>query len=93
MAVGLREMLDLDVAGSSAQFVKYFVERLVEKKIPAVTPPGGLACHVDAHKFLPGMKSLDYPAGALAAVYLTSGIRTMERGTISMDRADFGPDC
>jgi tryptophanase len=93
MAVGLREMVDLDVAGSSAQFVKYFVDRLVDEKIPAVTPPGGLACHVDAHKFLPELKSLQYPAGALAAaVYLTSGIRTMERGTISMDRAQDGTE-
>jgi tryptophanase len=48
---------------------------------------------VDAHKFLPELKSLEYPAGALAAaVYLTSGIRTMERGTISMDRAQDGTE-
>jgi len=88
MAVGMREMVEFDVAGASAQFVKYFVDRLVESRIPAVTPPGGLACHVDAHKFLPGLQSLEYPAGALsAAVFLTSGIRTMERGTISTDRA------
>ena len=87
MAVGMREMVDPDVAGASAQFVRYFVERLVESGIPAVTPPGGLACHVDAHKFLPELTSFEYPAGALAAaVFLTSGIRTMERGTVSMDR-------
>ena len=37
--------------------------------------------------------SLDYPAGALAAaVYLTSGIRGMERGTVSMDRDAEGND-
>ena len=91
IAVGLREMVDIDVAGASAEFVKYFVERLVECGIPAVTPPGGLACHVDAHKFLPDLTSFEYPAGALsAAVFLASGIRTMERGTVSMDRDQNG---
>jgi tryptophanase len=60
---------------------------LIETKIPVVTPPGGLACHLDAMKFLPNMPQSQYPAGSLAAaVYLASGVRTMERGTISMDR-------
>ncbi len=87
MAVGLREMTELEVAGSAADFVKYFAERLIEEGIPVVTPPGGLACHVDAKKFLPNMPQSQYPAGALAAaIYLASGVRSMERGTISMDR-------
>jgi tryptophanase len=91
IAVGVREMTETDVAGASAEFVKYFVDRLVECGIPAVTPPGGLACHVDAHKFLPDLTSFEYPAGALAAaVFLASGIRTMERGTVSMDRDQNG---
>ncbi|MDH4222758.1 MAG: tryptophanase [candidate division Zixibacteria bacterium] len=87
MAVGLREMTDLNVAGSAAEFVKYFAERLIDYKIPVVTPPGGLACHVDARLFLPHVPWNQYPAGALAAaIYITSGVRTMERGTISVDR-------
>ncbi|MEN6532794.1 MAG: tryptophanase [Bryobacteraceae bacterium] len=87
MAVGVREMVDLDVAGSAAQFIEYFVNKLDANGVPVVTPPGGLGCHVDAGNFLPGMSQLDYPAGALAAaVYICSGIRTMERGTMSMDR-------
>lgn len=87
MAVGLREMTDLNVAGASPEFIQYFVEKLVEKGVPAVTPPGGLACHVDATRFLPHIPQVEYPAGALAAaIYLASGIRSMERGTISSDR-------
>jgi tyrosine phenol-lyase len=87
MAVGLREMTDVNVAGSAAEFVKYFAERLIEQKIPVVTPPGGLACHVDAKLFLPHIPWNQYPAGALsAAIYIDSGVRTMERGTISVDR-------
>ncbi len=87
MAVGLREMTDINVAGSAAEFVKYFANRLIEHKVPVVTPPGGLACHLDAKLFLPHLPQSQYPSGALAAaLYITSGIRSMERGTISMAR-------
>lgn len=87
MAVGLREMTDLNVAGISPQFIEYFVTRLVENGVPAVTPPGGLAAHLDAKRFLPHIPQSQYPAGALAAaIYIASGVRTMERGTISTDR-------
>jgi len=87
MAVGLREMTDVNVAGSSPELIQYFVGRLLETGVPVVTPPGGLACHVDARRFLPHLPQSEYPAGALAAaIYIASGVRSMERGTISMDR-------
>ena len=93
MAVGLREMVDLDVASSSADLIKDFVDKMVARGLPAVTPPGGLAGHVDAIKFLPHVPQSQYPAGALAAaLYLVSGVRSMERGTISMDRDEHGND-
>jgi tyrosine phenol-lyase len=87
MVAGVREMVDPTVAGSSVEQIKYFVNRLLETGIPVVTPPGGLACHLDAMKFLPHVPQNQYPAGALsAALYIASGIRSMERGTVSMDR-------
>ncbi|MFN4218557.1 MAG: tryptophanase [Candidatus Bipolaricaulia bacterium] len=87
MAIGLREMVAPEVAGCAVEQVKYFANRLLENGVPVVTPPGGLACHLDARRFLPHVPQQHYPAGALAAaVYLASGIRTMERGTISTDR-------
>lgn len=93
MAVGLREMTEQEVASSGADFIEYFVNQLEEKGVPAVTPAGGLACHVDARRFLPHIAQTQYPAGALAAaIYLVSGIRSMERGTISMDRDAQGND-
>ena len=93
MAVGMREMTELDVAGSSADAIKYFANRLIQLGLPVVTPPGGLACHLDATRFIPHVPQEDYPAGALAAaVYIASGIRGMERGTISMDRDAEGRD-
>jgi len=93
MAVGLREMTDLDVAGSSADAIKYFVCLLKQKGIPVVTPPGGLACHLDAMRFIDHVPQSEYTAGALAAaVYIASGIRGMERGSVSMDRDEEGRD-
>ncbi|OPZ77506.1 MAG: Tyrosine phenol-lyase [Actinobacteria bacterium ADurb.Bin444] len=91
MAVGIREMCDDNVAGASVEFIRHFVERLVEKGVPVVTPPGGLACHVDAMRFAPHVPQHEYTAGAVAAaIYLASGVRSMERGTVSMDRDEAG---
>jgi tyrosine phenol-lyase len=93
MVVGVREMVDPTVAGCSVEQIKYFVNRLGETGIPVVTPPGGLACHLDAMKFLPHIPQSQYPAGALsAALYIASGIRSMERGTVSMDRDKEGKE-
>jgi len=93
MTVGMREMVDPAVAGSSVEQIKYFIGKLIETGIPVVTPPGGLACHLDAMKFLPHVPQSQYPAGALsAALYISSGIRSMERGTVSMDRDKEGKE-
>jgi len=93
MAVGMREMTEPDVASSAADAIKYFVNRCIAEGIPVVTPPGGLACHVDAMRFIPHIPQTQYPAGALcAAVYIASGIRGMERGSVSMDRDREGND-
>jgi tyrosine phenol-lyase len=87
MAVGLEEMTQTEVAGSSPEFIRYFVERLQEYGVPVVTPPGGLGCHVNAREFLQHVPPLQYPAEALnAAMYLVSGARGVERGTMSEDR-------
>ena len=93
MAVGLEEMTQTEVAGSSPEFIRFFVERLQEYGVPVVTPPGGLACHVDARAFLPHVPPLQYPAECLnAAMYLTSGARGVERGTMSEDRDRSGKE-
>jgi tyrosine phenol-lyase len=91
MAVGMREMTDTNTAGCAAELVKYLAERLIDHGVPVVTPPGGLAAHVDATRFVPQIPQSEYPAGALAAaVYLASGARGMERGTLSSDRDKAG---
>jgi tryptophanase len=93
MAVGLYETLDFNVISHSPTFIKYLVDTLDKKGIPVITPAGGLGCHLDAGQFIDHVPQGQYPAGALAAaVYVCSGIRGMERGTISSVRDAQGND-
>ena len=55
--------------------------------MPIVLPVGGHAVFIDARKFLPHIPQEQFPAQALAsAIYLQSGVRTMERGIVSAGR-------
>lgn len=93
MAVGLYETLDFNVISHSPTFIKYLVDSLDSRGIPVITPAGGLGCHLDAGLFIPHVPQNQYPAGALAAaMYIASGIRGMERGTISSVRDENGDD-
>ncbi|MBN1985802.1 MAG: tryptophanase [Prolixibacteraceae bacterium] len=93
MAVGLRETCDDTVISQSPSFIKYAVENLDKAGVPVITPPGALGCHIDAMGFLPHIPQKHYPAGALAsALFIISGIRGMERGTISSVRDENGND-
>lgn len=93
MAVGLRETTDETIISQSPEFIRYCVEELDKAGIPVVMPAGGLGCHIDAGGFLKHVPQSEYPAGALAsAFYLISGIRGMERGTISSIRDEQGND-
>ncbi|MDR1169363.1 MAG: tryptophanase, partial [Prevotellaceae bacterium] len=91
MAVGMYETLDEDMICQSPMFIKYLVESMSSHGIPVVTPPGVLGAHVNAMDFCSHIPQVQYPAGALAAAfYLVSGIRGMERGTVSSVRDDDG---
>ena len=93
MAVGLYETTDDTVISQSPSFIKYAVEQLEKAGIPVVTPAGALGAHIDAMGFLPHIPQEEYPAGALAsALYIISGCRGMERGTISSVRDENGKD-
>jgi len=93
MAIGLEETMDETVIRQSPDFIEYAVNELNNLGIPVITPPGALGCHVDAMGFLPHVPQEEYPAGALAAaMFIISGVRGMERGTISSVRDDNGND-
>jgi tryptophanase len=93
MAVGLYETTDDTVISQSPSFIAYTVDELDKLGIPVVTPGGALGCHIDAMGFLPHVPQSEYPAGALAAaLFIASGCRGMERGTISSTRDEKGND-
>lgn len=93
LRVGLEETLDEDMISQGPLFIAYMVEELQKRGVPVVTPPGGLGCHLDARRFLDHVPQNHYPAGALAAaLYIVSGIRGMERGTMSEQRHPDGTE-
>lgn len=93
LAVGLYETTDETVISQSPGFIEYTVKELSKLGIPVITPAGALGAHVDAMSFLPHIPQIEYPAGALAAaLYIVSGCRGMERGTISSVRLENGED-
>jgi len=87
MAVGLRETMDIDVISQTPIFVEAMCNEVIAQGVPVVTPPGGLGCHLDATEFCSHVPQVQYRAGALAAaMYIASGVRGMERGTLSEQR-------
>ena len=91
LTVGLEETMDENMVNQGPQFIAYMTEELLKKGVPVVTPPGGLGCHLDAMRFLQHIPQNQYPAGALAAaLYIVSGVRGMERGTMSEQRDENG---
>ncbi|MGV1004914.1 MAG: tryptophanase [Candidatus Nanopelagicales bacterium] len=87
MAVGLDELLDEDNISQGPLFIEHMVSELESRGVPVITPAGGLGAHIDAMAFLDHVPQQQYPAGALAsALYIASGVRGMERGTLSEQR-------
>lgn len=93
MAVGLEETLDPDNISQGPIFIEHMTKLLLENGVPMVTPAGGLGVHLDAKRFVPHIPQNEYPAAAIAcALYLISGIRGTERGTLSEDRDENGDE-
>ncbi|MDR2589497.1 MAG: tryptophanase [Oscillospiraceae bacterium] len=87
LAVGLVETMDMEVINQTPIIVEALCNELLAKGVPVVTPPGGLGCHVDAMQFCSHVPQAEYKAGALAsAIFIASGVRCMERGTLSEQR-------
>jgi len=87
LTVGLDETMDEDMISQGPQFIAYMVDDLVKRGVPVITPAGGLGCHLNAMEFLSHVPQDQYPAGALGtALYIASGVRGMERGTLSEER-------
>ena len=93
VAVGLEEASDIDMISHGPEFIAEFARILQEYNIPIVTPPGGLGLHINAREFVSHIKEEKYQAASLAsAIYIVSGVRGMERGTLSEEKNPDGSE-
>ena len=93
VATGLDEALDFHMICHGPEFIDEFAKILKEYNIPIVTPAGGLGLHLNAREFVGHVKEDEYQAAALvAAIYLVSGARGMERGTLSEEKNPDGSE-
>ena len=89
MAIGLAEALNPGYLTYRVGQVRYLAERLSERGVPVVQPPGGHGVFLDAKRFLPHLPQSQYPAQALVAnLYLEGGIRCVEIGSVMFARRD-----
>jgi tyrosine phenol-lyase len=87
MAIGITESVDDNHIRARVGQVEYLGNKLLDAKVPIVTPIGGHGIFIDAKRFLPHLKQIQFPAQTLAAeIYLDSGVRSMERGIVSAGR-------
>jgi tyrosine phenol-lyase len=87
MAIGITESVDHDHIRARVGQVQYLGEKLIEAGIPIVHPIGGHAVFLDARKILDHIPQEHFPAQALAAaIFVESGVRSMERGAVSAGR-------
>ena len=93
VAIGLEEAMDFDMISHGPEFIYEFARILTEYNIPIVTPAGGLGLHINAREFVSHIKEDEYQSASLAAaIYLVSGARGMERGTLSEERNPDGSE-
>jgi tyrosine phenol-lyase len=88
VARGIKESVDTDshVAWRISQ-VRYLGDKLLRAGVPIVVPIGGHGVFIDAKRFLPHISQNQFPSQALsAALYVESGVRSMERGIVSAGR-------
>ena len=87
MAIGIEESVREEHIRSRIGQVLYLGQQLIDAGIPVVRPIGGHAVFLDAAAILPHIPREQFPAQALAAaLYVESGIRSMERGAVSAGR-------
>jgi len=87
MAIGITESVRYEHISARVGQVEYLGHKLIDAVVPVVRPIGGHGVFLDAKAFLPHIPREQYPAQALsAALYVDSGVRSMERGAVSAGR-------
>ena len=87
LAIGITESVQDEHIRARIGQVQYLGRRLRDAGVPIVNPIGGHAVFLNASKMLPHVPQEHFPAQALsAALYVESGVRSMERGIVSAGR-------
>ncbi len=87
LAIGITESVHDDHIRARVGQVEYLGRKIAEAGVPIVKPVGGHAVFLNARSFLPHIPQEQFPAQALsAAIYVQSGVRSMERGAVSAGR-------
>jgi tryptophanase len=83
VAIGVQEALDIDYLKYRISSTAYLGNKISERGVPIVQPPGGHAIYIDAKAFLPHVPVEQFPGVALATeLYLEGGIRAVEIGSL-----------
>lgn len=91
MAQGLTEVLEEEYLDYRIKSVAYLGDGLRKHGVPIVEPPGGHAVYINAKEFLSQIPPEKFPGQALAcALYLESGIRTCEIGSLMFGKNNNG---
>ena len=89
ISVGLEEVVDMNYLAHRIEQVAYLGEGFRQAGVPVLQPFGGHAIYVDAAAFLPHIPRDRFPGQALSvALYLESGIRTVEIGGVMFGKID-----
>lgn len=89
IAQGLEEILDEQYLTYRIRSVEYLGEKLVERGIPIVQPPGGHAVYLDAKRFTPHIPPDRYPGQAIVCeLFRQGGIRSVEIGSVMFGKRD-----
>lgn len=87
LAQGLEEATTFEYLESRIKQVHYLGQQLHDLGIPVQEPFGGHAIFIDASRFLPHVRKEEFIAQTLALeLYLESGVRAVEIGTLLADR-------
>jgi tryptophanase len=89
IAQGLEEVIDENYLVYRIRSVEYLAEKLIERGIPVLIPPGGHAVYLDAKRFAPHIPPEQFPGQSIVVeLYRVGGIRTVEIGSVMFGRKD-----
>lgn len=89
IAIGLREVFDVDYLNYRIKSTRYLGEHIRANGIPVLYPIGGHAVYVDAGKLYPHIPIDQYPGQVLVCeLYKKGGIRAVEIGSVMFGKYD-----